>query len=191
MIEENYILKKEYRDVDISSKEVKNKTFEQCYFINCKFIETIFSNCDFIDCKFDSCNFANAILPDTGLKTVIFEQSKLIGIDFYACKDFLFNVSFSDCILDFASFIKKNLKKTKFLNTSLESVNFSDADLSDSKFENCNLMNTQFFHSILVKADFSTSKNIYLNPNDNKIGKAKFSLNQLPGLLAFYNIIVE
>ncbi len=70
-------------------------------------------------------------------------------------------------------------------------VDFSNCDLSGSVFENCNLLRATFENTILEKADFCTSFNYSLDPEINKIKKAKFSLSGLIGLLDKYDIEIE
>jgi uncharacterized protein YjbI with pentapeptide repeats len=58
-------------------------------------------------------------------------------------------------------------------------------------FKNCDLLNTSFMQTNLEKADFRTAINYSFDPELNKIKKAKFSLDGLPGLLMKYNIDIE
>ena len=48
-----------------------------------------------------------------------------------------------------------------------------------------------FAYTNLEKADLLNSINIVLDPENNKIKEAKFSLASLPGLLGKYEIKVE
>jgi len=66
-----------------------------------------------------------------------------------------------------------------------------EADLTNSVFTNCDLAGTVFENTILVKADFRTSYNYSINPETNKIKKAKFSILGVAGLLDRYDIVVE
>jgi uncharacterized protein YjbI with pentapeptide repeats len=65
------------------------------------------------------------------------------------------------------------------------------SDLTEALFDNCNLRLTVFSETIANKADFSTSYNYTIDPEKNKIKKAKFSLDGLVGLLAKYDIVVK
>ena len=67
-------------------------------------------------------------------------------------------------------------------------TDFTEADLSDCKFNNCNLKNAFFSRTVLKNADLSSSYNFIIDPDDNIVKKAKFSLHGLPGLLAKYDI---
>jgi len=83
------------------------------------------------------------------------------------------------------------MKKTNFIDCSLKEVDFAETDLTMAAFTNCDLSGASFMRTILEKADFRTAKNYALDPEINKIKKAKFSYLELAGLLAKYDIDIE
>jgi uncharacterized protein YjbI with pentapeptide repeats len=83
------------------------------------------------------------------------------------------------------------LKKTRFKNSDLSEVDFTEADLTNSLFENCDLDGTRFERTILEKADLRSSRNYSIDPEINKIKKAKFSIHDIAGLLDKYDIEIE
>lgn len=111
-----------------------------------------------------------------------------MGLDFTRCNKFMFSFSFSDCILDYSTFFGTKLKKTSFKNCNLKDVDFSQVDLSAAVFENCDLHGACFSNSILEKTDFRTATNFAIDPEGNKIKKAKFSESNLAGLLVKYDL---
>ncbi len=114
-----------------------------------------------------------------------------LQIGFDDCSDFLFAVSFQKCTLDYSSFTEKKMKKTKFADCSLKEADFSAADLSMAVFENCDLFLTVFQRTNLEKADLRTASNYSIDPEVNRIRKAKFSYSGISGLLIKYNIEIE
>jgi uncharacterized protein YjbI with pentapeptide repeats len=132
-----------------------------------------------------------AKLNGSGLKDVYFVDCKLVGINFDHCIDFLFAANFQKCVLDYASFVGKKMKKAKFTDCSLKEVDFSKVDLSMAFFANCDLTRAVFHESILEKADFRTASNYSFDPEANKIRKARFSYSGIAGLLGKYNIDIE
>lgn len=68
------------------------------------------------------------------------------------------------------------------------SVDFTEADLTQTTFDSCNLEGAVFENCNLEKADFQTAFNFTLDPERNKIAKAKFSKEGALGLLKKYNI---
>jgi len=180
-----------FEHVDYSSQEMYGIEYYKCTFVNCNFSHTALRSTDFIDCIFSGCNFSLATLDDAGLKNVHFTSCKLIGINFSVCKPLLFSVGFKDCHLDYSTFFKKNMKKTKFDGCSLKEVDFEEADLSMAIFNKCDMTNTHFIHTNLEKADFRTATNYTMDAEINKLKKAKFSYLGIAGLLAKYNIDIE
>lgn len=172
-------------------QRVNNREFEDCVFKNCDFSNSDFSNNTFMDCEFIDCNLSMTQLVGTSLKTVDFKNCKLMGIQFHTCTDFLFNVSFQDCVLDYSSFANKKMPKTKFNSCSMKEVSFIGTNLTNASFENCNLDNAIFNDTQLAGTDFRTAYNYKIDPEFNPMRKAKFSTQGIVGLLDKYDIKIE
>jgi len=125
------------------------------------------------------------------MQDVEFSGCKLLWVEFRNCNGFLFETSFEDCNLELASFSSMKIKGTVFQNSELKEVNFSGSDLSGAIFWNCNLEKAIFQRTILEKTDFQTSHGYIIDPEENKIKGAKFSLENLPGLLVKYKILIK
>lgn len=185
---------------------IEDKTFEkESYAIspfakgeyeNCRFIDCDFSNADlkdvkFLECEFSGCNLSLAKIDRTAFGNVKFRDCKLLGLLFTNCQEFGLSFQFDGCILDHSSFYKAKIKKTNFRNSKLTEVDFSDCDLSASIFDMCDLLNAKFENTILEKADFRTAYHYSIDPELNRIKKAKFSLEGIGGLLDKYDIEIE
>jgi fluoroquinolone resistance protein len=190
-MERNYIEDKEFIKADFAEKGLLPGEYDNCRFDNCNFSNTNLSHIGFNECEFNDCNLGMAKLGMTAFKEVRFIGSKLLGLHFEHCDTFLFSVQFEDCILDLASFYKMKLKKRVFKNCSLQEVDFTEADLSGSVFSNCNLAKAVFDNTLLEKADFRSSYNYSINPEVNRVKKAKFSIPGVIGLLDKYDIEIE
>lgn len=189
---ENLIhIHKTFEKVLYNDKKINHREFEGCIFKNCDFSNSDFSYNTFIDCEFIDCNLSMTKLVSTSLKNVTFQNCKLLGIEFNTCDDFLFQVGFQDCILDYSSFVHKKMLKTKFLNSSFREVTFVGTNLSNSVFENCNLEGTLFNDTQLMAVDFRTAYNYKIDPELNQMKKAKFSTQGISGLLEKYDIKIE
>jgi len=79
----------------------------------------------------------------------------------------------------------------KFSNCDLQETDFAMAELVQAIFDNCNLAGASFEASNLEKADFRTSYHYTINPETNKIKKARFGKENLEGLLSHLDIIIE
>lgn len=95
----------------------------------------------------------------------------------------IFEVSFTNCNLEFTLFYGLNLKKHSFINCSLISADFMEADLTMALFDNCNLYRANFTKAKAEKADFYTSYNFDIDPDSTKLKKAIFAKDALEGLL--------
>ncbi|MCH5600113.1 pentapeptide repeat-containing protein [Niabella ginsengisoli] len=115
----------------------------------------------------------------------------MLGLRFDKCSEFLFSASFTHCTLNFSSFYKLKIKKTKFQECIIQEVDFSETDLSEAVFDRCDLKDANFDNTILEKADFTTSYHYRIDPDNNKIRKAKFSRDGLAGLLTKYDIQIK
>jgi fluoroquinolone resistance protein len=166
-------------------------TFENCKFMNCDLSYAELTNILLIDCIFEGCNLSLAVVTNAGLQNINFKHCNLSGVNFSKSRDFLFEVHFESCILDNAVFFKKKNKKANFKDCSVVETDFTEADLTDAEFDNCNLNRAFFSRTILKNADLSTSYNFIIDPDDNIIKKAKFSVQGLPGLLAKYDIRIK
>jgi uncharacterized protein YjbI with pentapeptide repeats len=82
-------------------------------------------------------------------------------------------------------------QSTIFKNASLKESDFSECDLTGSIFEKCDLEGALFENTNLEKADFRTSFNYSIDPEINRIRKAKFSISEISGLLNKYDIEID
>ncbi|WP_437438301.1 pentapeptide repeat-containing protein [Rhodonellum ikkaensis] len=144
-----------------------------------------------MDCIFTNCNFSLCKLPHCQMNNVSFKDCKILGVNFSKCLDFLFEVKFEDCSLDYCSFTRKKLPKTQFIKCSMRHVDFFESDLSKSSFSETDLTNAIFNNTILKEVDFTTASNYSIDPERNTIKKAKFSLLGIEGLLHKYDIKIE
>jgi len=190
-MERTYIQDKKFEKEDLTTNEFAIADYENCIFTNCDFSNADLSQRVFLECEFNSCNLSTANLLKTGLKNVKFKDCKLLGLHFENCDPFLFEVDFDTCFLKLSSFYKLRLKKTRFKNSDLTEVDFTEAELANSLFDNCDLGGARFERTILEKADLRTSRNYSIDPEINKIKKAKFSIYGIAGLLNKYDIEIE
>lgn len=186
-----YYVNKVFEKNEVPPTGTIETQFDACVFKNLDFTTTNFLGCDFTNCTFDNCNFSMVKFGLIGFDKVLFLNCKMIGADFSHTKDFLFAANFTNCILDYAAFMKKKNRKCHFNNCSLKGADFSEADLTSAIFERCDLSAAVFMRSILNEANFVSSINFTIDPEKNMLRKAKFAADGLVGLLTNYGIIVE
>jgi fluoroquinolone resistance protein len=190
-MEQNFIEEKTFDKIDFRENFLTKGEYEKCTFSNCDFSGSDFSEIRFAACEFLSCNVSLVNLTNAIFNDIFFKDSKLLGLRFSDCSKFGFSVRFENCILSHSSFFKTNLKKTTFKASQLHEVDFADCDLSGSDFDHCDLAGALFENTNIEKSDFRSSFNYSINPEINRMKKAKFSLDGIRGLLDKYNIEIE
>jgi fluoroquinolone resistance protein len=115
----------------------------------------------------------------------------MIGLHFEDCNEFMLSIDFDQCMLDYSSFDRLKLQRTRFQNCQMHEASFSETDLTSASFQHCDLQGSKFDQCNLEKADFSAALHYSIDPERNRLKKARFSLNGIPGLLDKYDIVIE
>jgi len=103
--------------------------------------------------------------------------------------DFPFRLTVANSII--LHFTKQKLSRQFSKIRNYKEIDFAEADLSNSLFDNCNLLQAVFDHTILEKADFRTAYKYSIDPEINRIKKAKFSVAGISGLLDKHGIEIQ
>jgi fluoroquinolone resistance protein len=103
--------------------------------------------------------------------------------------DFLFRLTVANSTI--LRFTRQKSKRQFSKIRSYKKLTLQKVDLTSAVFDNCNLTQAVFDHTILEKADFRTSYNYSIDPEINRIKKAKFSILGVLGLLDKYDIDIE
>ncbi|PRZ22901.1 pentapeptide repeat-containing protein [Flavobacterium granuli] len=186
-----YHLDLQYNNITYGIDDVNFKEFESCVFNHCDFSQCNFIDVSFLDCTFNNCNFNNSKINHVALRTVFFNHCKIKDVNFAMCDKLIFEIHFTNCILDFSKFYALKMKGTTFINSSLIAVDFMNTDLTEALFDTCDLYRAEFDKAIANKADFRTSRNYTIDPMRTKLKKAQFSLEAVKGLLTKYEIVVQ
>jgi uncharacterized protein YjbI with pentapeptide repeats len=187
----NYVIDLAISDQNFGIQDIMYKDYERCTFTNCDFTQCDFLGTAFTDCVFVSCNFNEAKINYVSLRDAQFTNCNFTGVNFSMVDSLLFSVTFTNCVLDYSRFYTLKIKGTLFSNCSITAADFMQTDMTDVVFDNCNLHKSVFSGTIANKADFSTSYNFVIDPEKNKLKKAKFSAAGLKGLLEKYDIVVK
>lgn len=176
---------------DFTGEPLPKGEYESCVFKHCNFSGSALSSIRFIDCMFIGSNLSLVRLDKTVLRDAQFKECKMVGLHFEQCDPFGLSFSFEGGLLDQSSFYRAKLKKTVFKGIQLREVDLTECDLTSAVFDNCDLTGAAFENTILEKADLRTSFNYSIDPERNRVKKAKFSLQGLPGLLNKYDIEID
>jgi fluoroquinolone resistance protein len=174
--------------IDYTVKAPEKAEYDHCNFLNCNFYESDISDITFSACNFENCDFSLARCMNAVFNDVKFINCKLLGMHFDNCNPLLLSVYFENCLIRISSFYKLKLKKTKFIRCNLQEADFSDTDLSGAIFDDCDLQGALFENTNLEKADLYSSYHYSIDPEKNKIRKARFSNTGIAGLLNKYDI---
>lgn len=194
-----FVEEKTFDRVDFTHSPLSKGEYEYCKFVSCNFTQSDLSGINFLECEFSGCNLSLVVLERSSLKEIKFKDCKMLGLNFGNCDPFRFIVHFDTCILNHSSFsnltspVKQRVRfrQTVFKNSLLHEVDFTECDLSSAVFDNCDLTRTIFELTILEKADFRSSFNYSIDPESNRIKKAKFSQSGIAGLLEKYDIEID
>lgn len=186
-----YIEEKEFDGSDFKETALTKGDYERCTFTNCNFASADLSHISFEECEFQDCDLSLAAITDTAFKNVRFTSCKMLGLRFDTCNKFLFEIHCDNCNLDLVSFYQLKNKGIRLRNCSLHETDFTEADLTGATFSDCDLAGAMFENTNLEKADLRTASNFSIDPETNRIKKAKFSLAGLKGLVDKYDIEVE
>ena len=190
-MEREYIVDQTITAEDFTPLTFKKAEYEGCRFLHCDFSNMDLSTIIFSDCEFVGCNLSMIKTDKTGFRDILFKDCKLVGIPFNHADPFLLSMKYENCVLDLSSFYKLKLKKTSFVKCSLREADFSEADFTQAVFNECDLLHAIFAGTIVEKADFRTSFNYSIDPETNRIRKAKFSMPAAIGLLDKFDIDIS
>lgn len=165
--------------------------YEECTFIHCNMNNADLSGVTFRNCLFEGCDLSLARLRETGFQEIRFANCKLLGMQFCDCRKLLLEFEFESCLLKLSVFNKLVIKNTRFTDCNLQEADFTGTDLTGTVFTNCDLMRATFEHTTLEEADLRSAYNFSINPETNRIRKARFSLTGVTGLLDVYGIEIE
>lgn len=190
-MDKKYIVDIIFEDIDFTGEPLPGGEYECCEFKNCNLSGCNLSDVKFIDCKFTETDLSLAKLNNTSLRDAVFTNCKMLGLRFENCNEFGLSFNFNGCNLNDSSFYKIVIKKTLFKDSSLHNADMTECDLSGSIFDKCDFKGAVFSNTNLEKCDFLTSFNYSINPEANKIKKAKFSIPSVIGLLDKYDIKIS
>jgi fluoroquinolone resistance protein len=83
-------------------------------------------------------------------------------------------------------------KTIRYMGRHLDEVDFTAAaDLFLATFTHCDLSRATFSNTNLIGADFRSSEHLSLDPEANRIRKARFDRQNVLGLLDKYDIRID
>lgn len=185
------ITDKIFESEDFTTLSIPSDEFDTCTFRNCEMSGIDLSGVSFTNCTFTGCDLSMAKLQKSAFRDVIFKECKMIGLFFDECNTFGLKFDFHDCILDNCIFTGLKLKGTVFENCRIINADFSSCDLENSSFAGSNLSEAVFENTNLMNCDLRSVSELSLDPEKNKLKKAKINIESLPGLLQKHGLKIE
>lgn len=167
--------------------KIDSSEFQECQFAASVLTEAGFRACRFVECTFRQCDLSLIKLPHTTFSRCRFEDSKLIGVNWTEADwpetRLWVPIGFARCAISHSTFLGLNLTGIQFSDCIAEDVDFRDSDLSRADFAGTDLSKSLFGNTNLTEADLSSARNYWIDPRENVIAKAKFSLPEAISLL--------
>jgi uncharacterized protein YjbI with pentapeptide repeats len=130
----------------------------------------------FEDCIFEDCDLSNAVLTECAFQGCSFTGCRLVGIDWRVVSPLTFEVSFEACALSYGVFAGMNLTNLKCADSDCVEVDFTEADLRKSAFPGTKLGGAIFAQTRLEHADLSQAIDDAVDPIQNRVRGARFSM---------------
>lgn len=143
------------------------------------------------ECRFVRCDLTMAKLTDCSLRDVSFEWTKLMGIDWSAARDLIFDVSFQSCVLSYGVFVKRRLRDVKLLDCVAHEADFSQADLTGADLSGSDLRDARFEGTNLTRADLGSAREYRIRPGENVLKQTRFSMEAALEVIKDLGIVVS
>ena len=157
-----------FSGLELERLSISDKELVGCTFLHCKAAETRWQRTRLEDCVFDGCDLTSMKPQGMIPRDVHFRQSKLLGVDWSDLAQ-LPRLAFTESILHYASFVKLDLRRIKFLGCELTEAAFTEVDLTEADFSGSSLRGATFQKCRLGKADFSGARELYFDPSANQV----------------------
>lgn len=189
-----------FQDHLFKSLQVTQTTYEQVEFVDCTFILSLmtdisFSQCRFKECRFDQCDMSLCAFPHSTFDGCVFRDTKLVGIDWtqaaWTGLKLQEPLRFDACVLSHSTFIGMKIADLKMTDCISTDVDFREADLTGIDFSGTDLSQSLFHHTNLEGADFRRARNYTIQPEVNRLTKAKFSMPEALSLLYSMDIVLD
>lgn len=149
-------------------------------------------HCKFVDCVFEACDLSGVKIANTSFNEVVFDGCKLLGINWTQAKwpyiALTSPIKFYNSNISYSSFYELSLTEIIIETCNAKGVDFREGRFDRGNFRLTDLEGSLFTHSSLIEADFTGAYNYNINPSENKIAKAKFSLPDALNLLGHFDV---
>ena len=183
-----------FKEVQLEGGELASTEFYDCVFFRGQFVEAVFRRCRFVNCVFRECDLSLVKVPESRFTSTRFENSKVVAVNWtdaqWPKSGLAGPISFFKSAISHSTFIGLSLKGIKIKDCAAVDADFREADLSQADFGGTDLSKSLFTNTNLSEADFSRARNYHIDPGQNELKQAKFSLPEAMALLHSMDIIL-
>lgn len=133
-------------------------------------------------------------MPNSTFSATRFEDSKVIGVNWtradWSATRLRDPIGFFKCAISHSTFIGLSLREIQIRDCVAVDVDFREADLSQADFAGTDLSESLFSNTNLTEADLSRARNYHIDPEQNALKQAKFSLPEAMSLLYSLDIVL-
>lgn len=185
-----FYLNENFSAMEFSNSVLKDTEFTDCSFDKMNFEKTAFKYVRFENCTFSNCNLSLIKITACRFIDCRFTACKMIGINWQEAEAPV-EIMMEGCKLDYSIFYGLDLRRIEIRDSFATEVNFENADLSKGKFNGTDFSLSKFKNSNLSFSDFREATNYDINPEFNRIKKAKFSMPEAMTLLQCFDIEIS
>jgi fluoroquinolone resistance protein len=183
-----------FKELRLDRVELLSAEFRDCVFFRSSFVEAIFRSCKFVGCTFKECDLSLVKAPGSRFTSSRFQTCKAIGINWseadWPPSGLADPIGFFDSAISHSTFLGLSLREIKICGCLAVDVDFREADLSQADFGGTDLAQSLFGHTDLSGADLSRARNYDIDPGQNTIKQARFSLPEAMSLLHSMDIVL-
>jgi fluoroquinolone resistance protein len=183
-----------FRDTHLENAELLSSEFHDCVFFHSSFAQSVFRRCRFVNCVFRECDLSLLRVPECRFTSTRFEKCKVMGVNWSEAdwpKTGLANpIGFSHCALSHSTFMGLSIPGMEVSDCVALDVDFREADLSRVDFGGTDLSQSLFGKTNLSEADLSRARNYHIDPAQNTLKRARFSLPEAMSLLYSLDIVL-
>jgi fluoroquinolone resistance protein len=184
-----------FKDVHQEHEELVSSEFYDCEFLRCSLAESALRECRFVNCVFRECDLSLMRVPDSRFTSTRFENSKVVGVNWTEAdwpQAGLGNpIGFFTSAISHSTFMGLSLRDIEIRNCVAIDVDFREANLSRADFAGTDLSRCLFSSTDLSEADLSRARNYLIDPGQNVLRQARFSLPEAMSLLYSLDIVLE
>ena len=183
-----------FKEVDQERGDLVSSEFYDCEFVRCNFVEAVFHKCRFVNCVFQHCDLSLVRVPDSTFSSTRFEDSRVIGVNWaqahWPSTGLRDSVGFFKSAISHSTFFGLSLRALQIIDCVAQGVDFRESDLSQADFAGTDLSESMFINTDLTEADLSSARNYHIDPGQNVLRQARFSLPEAMSLLYNLDIVL-